>query len=148
MPKEKVYVPVVEPKSTSYLEYKELGRTVTPCSVFKKDTVRVRVLQICRGNPAETFETEKHWEYDIPWSEKKEEVMVVISEPERARNSKGHFVKDDASTPNVNEAYVDGKTPKRKPRKAAAKKKPVAKKAPAKKAPAKAKAKRKTTAKK
>ncbi len=79
------------------------------------------------------------------------------TEPEatgvRARNSKGHFVKDDASTPNVNEAYVDGKTPKRKPRKAAAKKKPVAKKAPAKKAPAKkapakAKAKRKTTAKK
>ena len=61
----------------------------------------------------------------------------------RARNSKGHFVKDDASTPNVNEAYVDGKTPKRKPRKAAAKKKPAAKKAPA-----KAKAKRKTTAKK
>ena len=43
------------------------------------------------------------------------------TEPEatgvRARNSKGHFVKDDASTPNVNEAYVDGKTPKRKPRK-------------------------------
>ena len=74
------------------------------------------------------------------------------TEPEatgvRARNSKGHFVKDDASTPNVNEAYVDGKTPKRKPRKATAKKKPVAKKAPAKKAPAKAKAKRKTTAKK
>jgi len=74
------------------------------------------------------------------------------TEPEatgvRARNSKGHFIKDNASTPNVNEAYVDGKTPKRKPRKAAAKKKPVAKKAPAKKAPAKAKAKRKTTAKK
>ena len=69
------------------------------------------------------------------------------TEPEatgvRARNSKGHFIKDNASTPNVNEAYVDGKTPKRKPRKAAAKKKPVAKKAPA-----KAKAKRKTTAKK
>jgi hypothetical protein len=61
----------------------------------------------------------------------------------RARNSKGHFVKDNASTPNVNEAYADGKTPKRKPRKVAAKKKPVAKKAPA-----KAKAKRKTTAKK
>ena len=61
----------------------------------------------------------------------------------RTRNSKGHFVKDDASTPDVNEAYVDGKTPKRKPRKVAAKKKPVAKKAPA-----KAKAKRKTTAKK
>ena len=61
----------------------------------------------------------------------------------RARNSKGHFVKDDVSTLSVNEAYVDGKTPKRKPRKVAAKKKPVAKKAPV-----KAKAKRKTPAKK
>ena len=39
MPKEKVYVPVVEPKSTSYLEIKELGRIVTPHPVFKKDTV-------------------------------------------------------------------------------------------------------------
>ena len=45
----------------------------------------------------------------------------------RARNSKGRYVADDKSTPNVNEAYVDGKTPKRKPRK-----KPAAKKAPAK----------------
>tara|TARA_B100000927_G_C16413005_1_gene448057 strand:- start:466 stop:681 length:216 start_codon:yes stop_codon:yes gene_type:complete len=44
---------------------------------------------------------------------------------ERARNSKGHFVKDDPKTPNVNEAYKDGKTPKRK-------RKPAAKKAPAK----------------
>ena len=68
------------------------------------------------------------------------------TEPEatgvRARNSKGHFVKDDASTPNVNEAYADGKTPKRKPRKTTAKK-PAAKKAPAKRGRPK-----KTTAKK
>ena len=109
MPKEKVYVPVVEPKSTSYLEYKELGRTVTPCSVFKKDTVRVRVLQICKGNPAETFETEKHWEYDIPWSEKKEEVVVETT-PVRARNEKGQFVKDNPTT-TKNEAWVGGKAP-------------------------------------
>ena len=45
MPKVKEYVPVVEPKSTSYIEYTELGRTVTPCPVFKKDTIRVRLLQ-------------------------------------------------------------------------------------------------------
>ena len=45
----------------------------------------------------------------------------------RARNSQGHYVADDKSTPNVNEAYADGKTPKRKPRK-----KPAPKKAPAK----------------
>ncbi len=39
----------------------------------------------------------------------------------RARNKKGRFVADDPNTPNVNEAYVDGKKPKRK-RKPAAKK--------------------------
>jgi len=109
MPKEKVYVPVVEPKSTSYLEYIELGRTVTPCPVFKKDTVRVRLLQRSLGNPAETFDTEKHWEYDIPWSEKKEEV-VVETKPVRARNKKGQYVKDDPSTVK-NEAWVGGKAP-------------------------------------
>ena len=41
----------------------------------------------------------------------------------RARTAKGHFVADDPSTPDVNEAYVGGKAPKKK-----AKKKPVAKK--------------------
>jgi hypothetical protein len=62
----------------------------------------------------------------------------------RARNAKGRYVADDKSTPNVNEAYADGKTPKRKPRR-----KPAAKKAPAKKAPAKKRGRpRKTTAKK
>ena len=39
----------------------------------------------------------------------------------RARNKKGRFVADNPDTPDVNEAYVDGKTPKRK-RKPAAKK--------------------------
>ena len=108
MPKEKVYVPVVEPKSTSYLEIVELARVVTPHPVFKKDTVFVRVKKICRGNPAETFETEEHWEYDIPWSEKKEE--VVETKPLRARNEKGQFVKDDPTT-TKNEAWVGGKAP-------------------------------------
>ena len=78
MPKEKVYVPVLEPKSTSYVEYKELGRTVTPQPVFKKDTVRVRLLQINKGNPAETFETEKHWEYDVPWPVEEVKVEKVV----------------------------------------------------------------------
>ena len=89
MPKEKVYVPVVEPKSTSYLEYVELSRTVTPHPVFKKDTVFVRVKKICRGNPAETFETEEHWEYDIPWSEKKEE--EYNDEEKKPKKSFGDF---------------------------------------------------------
>jgi len=78
MPKEKVYVSVVEPKSTSYVEYKELGRTVTPQPVFKKDIVRVRLLQINKGNPAETFETEKHWEYDVPWPVEEVKVEKVV----------------------------------------------------------------------
>ena len=83
MPKEKVHVPVVEPKSTSYIEYIELGRTVTPQPVFKKDTIRVRLLQRSLGNPAETFDTEKHWEYDVPWPV--EEIKVKETVKEKAK---------------------------------------------------------------
>ena len=86
MPKEKVYVPVVEPKSTSYIEYTELGRTVTPCPVFKKDTIRVRLLQRSLGNPAETFDTEKHWEYDVPWPV--EEVKEVVVKKQSVKEKK------------------------------------------------------------
>ena len=81
MPKEKVYVPVVEPKSTSYIEYIELGRTVTPQPVFRKDTIRVRLLQRCLGNPAETFDTEKYWEYDVPWPVEEVKEVVVEKKP-------------------------------------------------------------------
>ena len=51
----------------------------------------------------------------------------------RARNSKGHFVKDNPTTLHKNEAYEDGKTPPKK--KAPVKRKPAAKKPAAKKAP-------------
>ena len=88
MPKEKVHVPVVEPKSTSYLEYIELGRTVTPQPVFKKDTIRVRLLQRCLGNPTETFETEKHWEYDVPWPVEEVKVEKVVVEKETVKEKK------------------------------------------------------------
>ena len=81
MPKEKVHVPVVEPKSTSYIEYIELGRIVTPQPVFKKDTIRVRLLQRCLGNPTETFDTEKHWDYDVPWPVEEVKVQEVEQEP-------------------------------------------------------------------
>ena len=80
MPKEKTYVPVLEPKSTSYIEYTELGRTVTPCPVFKKDTIRVRLLQRCLGNPTETFDTEKHWEYDVPWTAEEIEIRSTVKQ--------------------------------------------------------------------
>ena len=89
MPKAKEYVPVVEPKSTSYVEYTELGRTVTPDTVFKKDTIRVRVLQRCLGNPTETFDTEKHWEYDVPWPV--EEVKEVVVEKQPVKEKKNIF---------------------------------------------------------
>ena len=85
MPKEKVYVPVVEPKTTSCVEYIELGRTVTPQPVFKKDTIRVRLLQRSLGNPAETFDTEKHWEYDVPWPV--EEVKEVVAEKQPVKKN-------------------------------------------------------------
>ena len=89
MPKEKVHVPVVEPKSTSYVEYIELGRIVTPQPVFKKDTIRVRLLQRSLGNPAETFDTEKHWEYDVPWpvEEVKTEEVVVEKQPVKQKKN-------------------------------------------------------------
>ena len=88
MPKEVKYVPVVEPKSTSYLEYIELGRTVTPQPVFKKDTIRVRLLQRCLGNPAETFDTEKHWEYDVPWPVEEVKVEEVVVEKQTVKSKK------------------------------------------------------------
>ena len=79
----------MEPKSTSYLEYTELGRTVTPCPVFKKDTVRVRLLQRRLGNPPETFDTEKNWEYDVPWPV--EEVKEVVAEEKPVKQKKNIF---------------------------------------------------------
>ena len=85
MPKEVKYVPVVEPKTTSCVEYIELGRTVTPQPVFKKDTIRVRLLQRSLGNPAETFDTEKYWEYDVPWPVEEVNVEEKVDEKVKAR---------------------------------------------------------------
>ena len=39
---------------------------------------------------------------------------VVKGEPKRARTKKGRFIADDKSTPDVNEAWVGGKAPKKK----------------------------------
>ena len=77
MPKEKVHVPVVEPKSTPFLEYVELGRTVTPNPTFKRDEIHVNMKKICRGNPSETFDTEQTWDYIVPWTEKEENVENI-----------------------------------------------------------------------
>ena len=48
---------------------------------------------------------------------------VVAKEPKRARGTKGRYKTDDKSTPDINEAWVGGKAPKKK-----ASKKPAAKK--------------------
>ena len=88
MPKEVKYVPVVEPKSSSYIEYIELGRTVTPQPVFRKDTIRVRLLQRCLGNPTETFDTEKHWEYDVPWPAEEVKVEEKVAEKQPVKENK------------------------------------------------------------
>ena len=91
MPKEKKYVPVVEPKTTSCVEYIELGRIVTPQPVFKKDTIRVRLLQRSLGNPAETFDTEKHWEYDVPWPVEEVKVEEKVAEKKPVKQKKNIF---------------------------------------------------------
>ena len=90
MPKEKVHVPVVEPKTNSCVEYIELGRNVTSQPVFKKDTIRVRLLQRCLSNPTETFATENHWEYDVPWSENEQEEVVL--KPIKSKNEEVQVV--------------------------------------------------------
>ena len=49
---------------------------------------------------------------EIIWgSDKKEE------KPKRARGKKGRYKADDKSTPDVNEAWVGGKAPKKKRKK-------------------------------
>ena len=91
MPKEVKYVPVVEPKTNSCVEYIELGRIVTPQPVFRKDTIRVRVLQRSLGNPAETFDTEKHWEYDVPWPVEEVKVEEKVKEPVKEKQKRYVF---------------------------------------------------------
>ena len=43
-----------------------------------------------------------------------QDVRGVEEKPVRARTEEGKFVADDKSTPDVNEAYVGGKAPKKK----------------------------------
>jgi hypothetical protein len=38
----------------------------------------------------------------------------AVTKPKRARTKKGTYKADDKSTPNVNEAWVGGKAPKKK----------------------------------
>ena len=51
----------------------------------------------------------------LPESLSKEEVAVIKAE--RARTAKGRYKADDKSTPDVNEAWMGGKAPKKKGKK-------------------------------
>ena len=90
------------PESTSYLTIEVISDTV-------EGTERVvHIRKICTGNPAEQFVTDSV--IRMPIEKKVEEVKVT--KPVRARNKRGHYVKDDPSTPE-NEAWVGGVAPKR-----------------------------------
>lgn len=61
------------------------------------------------------------------WLDKKDAEKKSV-EPKRARNDKGHFVADDPSTPDVNEAWEGGKAPKKTKAKSKPKKKKTTRK--------------------
>ena len=54
---------------------------------------------------------------------------LETTEPVRARNDKGHYIADDESTPDVNEAYEGGVAPKKSTKKKKTTKKTTKKKA-------------------
>ena len=94
------------PESTSYLTIEVISDTV-------EGTERVvHIRKICTGNPVEQFITDSV--IRMPIEEKVEEVKVT--KPVRARNKRGHYIKDDPTTPE-NEAWIGGVAPKRKTRK-------------------------------
>lgn len=80
----------------------------------------------------EVVETGEAWQQSLMdafvqngWAiETKEEVVsdVETAEPVRARTDKGHYIADDPSTPDVNEAYEGGVAPKKTTKKTTAKK--------------------------
>ena len=57
----------------------------------------------------------KRFQDFVKWFE--ELVFGVEEKPKRARGKMGRYNGDDKSTPNVNEAWVGGKAPKKKRKK-------------------------------
>ena len=94
------------PESTSYLTIEVISDTV-------EGTERVvHIRKICTGNPAEQFITDSVIRMPI----EKEVEEVKVTKPVSARNKRGHYIKDDPTTPE-NEAWIGGVAPKRKTRK-------------------------------
>ena len=71
-----------------------------------------------KDNPVLT-EIIKEGVEDIISKEMKEATVQLekFEEPKRARTKKGTYKADDKSTPNINEAWVGGKAPKKKSKK-------------------------------
>ena len=63
------------------------GRGRIQCSVQLRQ-FRVRLLQRSLGNPAETFDTEKNWEYDVPWPVEEVKVEEVVVEKQPVKEKK------------------------------------------------------------
>ena len=97
-------------ESTSYLKVEVLSDTV------EGDERVIHIRKICTGNPAEQFITDSVVRVPVVKEVEEEEVKVTKTKPVRARNKRGHYVKDDPSTPE-NEAWVGGLAPKRKSKK-------------------------------
>ena len=93
------------PQSTSYLTIEIIND-----SIENNERV-VHIKKICTGNPVEQFIT-----YEVI------RLKVTTTKPKRARNTKGHYIKDDPTTPE-NEAWETPPPPKpKKKRKSRAKK--------------------------
>ena len=90
----------------------ELG---TDVKLYEKDE-QLDAQEEWQDGLMQTF-VQNGWAVEIKADEIEEE-----GEPVRARNDKGHYIADDPSTPDVNEAYVDGKAPKSTKKKKTAKK--------------------------
>ena len=88
-------------------------------------SINEKIVQQIKAKKAEIKATEN------PTNKVTEVAPVETKETVRARDDKGHYVADDLSTPDVNEAWEGGKAPKKATK--VAKKKTKAKKATAKK---------------
>tara|TARA_B100001250_G_scaffold198_1_gene193 strand:+ start:22 stop:432 length:411 start_codon:yes stop_codon:yes gene_type:complete len=117
-----------DPKDTSYMKYEVLSRTIVKHTTYDEHIVDIR--KTCTGNPVEQFITVQNVRYNVPHkideeikvaptvkkTVKKKSLAQKVKEavtPKRARNKKGHYIKDDPSTPE-NEAWEGGKAPPKK----------------------------------
>ena len=112
-----------DPKDTSYMKYEVLSRTIVKHTGYDEHIVDIK--KICTGNPVEQFITVQNVRYNVPHkveevkvtpTVKKKSVVQKVKEavtPKRARNKKGHYIKNDPNTPE-NEAWEGGKAPPKK----------------------------------